>query len=310
MHQRPLPTNPNCVSFTADAAPLFSTRSWGELQEIAARIALSFFRLCRLPVLAGYSWRVAMDRKNEQQLQGQLYFVFDGPATSEHLDALEGAVLVADLGFGPATVERVPLTGAPAALAVDGHCYAPWSLEPVDAGGGEEPQPAAEPWARQLGWSDGRVRPRVLYRSQAGPTDQAGHLEAVIGVAPPYTEAEQNAERMRLAFARRVVEQILSAASPLNAEKHQFLDHLFPVDLLVRLGLANAEVVNEYYDAAREVLPFTLGHHDKLALVGVFFSTCCREGTLDAREMRALREGGEMLGLTRDQVVKYLRRFW
>jgi hypothetical protein len=31
---------------------------------------------------------------------------------------------------------------------------------------------------------------------------------------------------------------------------------------------------------------------------------------LDAREMKVLKEAGEALGLTREEVVQYLQRFW
>lgn len=307
MIERPLPPNPNCVSFTTDAPTLFASRTWAELQRLAADLADAFHHASKFPVLAGYAWRVALDRKNDQQVQGQLYFVFDGPATSVHLDTLEAAALVADLGFGPATVERVPLTGVPAVLLWDSRAHSVWSVEPVDAGDSEPPVPPREPWCRQISWSpEGRPLTRLVYLSE----EVAPSLPPVLGTAAPYTDAEQEAERMRLAFAKRVVEQILTAVSPMNAPKRAFLDQLFPADLLVRLGLGHASVVDEYYDSGKELLPHALGHHDKLALVGVFFSACCRDGSLDAREMRVLREGGEMLGLTRDQVVKYLRRFW
>jgi uncharacterized tellurite resistance protein B-like protein len=53
-----------------------------------------------------------------------------------------------------------------------------------------------------------------------------------------------------------------------------------------------------------------LGHHDKLAMIGLFFSACYSDGSLDAREMRVLKEAGEMLGLTTREVVDYLQRFW
>lgn len=314
LNERPLPTNPNCVSFTTGAADLFAARTWAELQRFAADVSAPFHRVSGLPVLAGYAWRVALDRKNEQQLQGQLYFVFDGPATSDHLDALESAVLIADLGFGPATVERVPLTGALAVLTVEGRSYSVWSNDPIDATEDGEPALPPEPWSRQLVWSSAeegpRVSARVVLASQATTADRALSLPGVVGTPAPFTEAEQEAERMRLAFARRVVEDLVSAVSPMNAAKRAFLEQLFPADLMMRLGLANRELVEEYYEHGREVLPAALGYHDKLALVGVFFSACCRDGTLDAREMRVLREGGEMLGLTREQVVKYLRRFW
>jgi hypothetical protein len=303
----PLPTNPNCVSFAVDAAVLFTGRTWGDLQDLAAGVCSAFQRVSGLPVLAGFAWRVALDRKNEQQAQGQLYFVFDGPATSEHLDALEAAVHLTELGFGLATVERAPLTGAPSAYAFGGSVHSVWSADPLDDTG----DPPGEPWCRQIARSaDGKIKARIVMWSQATPADQAPGLSPVLGVAAPYTEQEQDGERMRLAYARRLVEQILQASSPMTPEKVDYLEHLFPRDTMMRLALVDPDAVDEYYQAAREVLPFVLGYHDKLALVGVFFSACCRDGALDAKEMAVLREGGEMLGLTREQVVKYLRRFW
>ena len=45
-------------------------------------------------------------------------------------------------------------------------------------------------------------------------------------------------------------------------------------------------------------------------MVGLFFSACYSDGNLDAREMRVLKEAGEALGLTRQEVAAYLERFW
>jgi uncharacterized tellurite resistance protein B-like protein len=309
VQRHPLPTNPNCVSFATGAAELFEGRTWAELQAFAADVALGLHRLSGLAVLGGYAWRVALDRRNERQTQGQLYFVFDGPATNEHLDALEAQVHLSEGGFGPAMVERAPVIGAAAAYAFHGQRHSVWSTDPVD--GEEDAGAAVEPWCRQLTWlGEGRFRARVVRRSELGRGDEASGLVPVLVEPAPYTAAEQEAERMRLAFTQRLVEEILEAGGPMSPERADFLENLFPRDLLARLGLTRREVADEYYVAARDVLPSTLGYHDKLALIGVFFSAACCDGAVGTREMRVLREGGELLGLTRDQVVKYLRRFW
>jgi uncharacterized tellurite resistance protein B-like protein len=88
------------------------------------------------------------------------------------------------------------------------------------------------------------------------------------------------------------------------------MSSVFPDDLMARLGLEDDAACDEYLQAAYEELPALLGYHDKLGLIGLFFSACYSDGSLDAREMRVLKEAGEALGLTREEVVKYLRRFW
>lgn len=118
-----LPSNPNCVSVTTDAARVLSGRTWAELEQLAVRVVEPFHRASGIACLGGYAWRVALSRKNERLTQVQLYFVFDGPATRAHLDTLERGVIDLDLGFGPACVERVPINGAPAVLATGGRLY-------------------------------------------------------------------------------------------------------------------------------------------------------------------------------------------
>ena len=115
---------------------------------------------------------------------------------------------------------------------------------------------------------------------------------------------------MRLAFALQFTRRIVEADGVVREREAEFFDAVFPRDLVLRLGLDDASTQAEYFDAARVELPRTLGHHDKLGLVGLFFSACFSDGSLDAREMRILKDAGEALGLTREQVVKYLRRFW
>jgi uncharacterized tellurite resistance protein B-like protein len=300
VREEPLPANPNCVSFATDAGRLFGKRSWADLQRLAIDVGQPFHDECQLPTLVGYAWRVALDRKNERQNQGQLWFVFDGPATSAHLDLLESCAQSTGVGFGPASIERTPATGAPAIYLCGGRPHAVWTVD----------ETAPEPWLRKLQLLDGRITPVHVSASAASAADRLADLPDLIGVPAPYSEAEREGERMRLAFALRLVDRIVQADGVVRDDEKQFVSNLFPTDLLQRLGLDESAAVDEYFAEACEALPILLGHHDKLALVGLFFSACCSDGSLDAREMRVLKEGGEMLGLSREQVVKYLQRFW
>lgn len=298
--EQALSANPNCVSFATDAATLLDGKTWSELQQLAASIVRPFHEASGFVIQVGFAWRIALDRKNVRHTQGTLYFVFDGPATSANLDTLEAAVQALDKGFSQPTIERVPANGALAVIAVDGACHGIWTR---DVTGGE-------PWIRKLESSEGRVRPVVVDAADIGPNDGWSGIAHVIGTAPVYGVAEQEGERMRLAFALWFIDRIVHADGVVHAAEAEFVDSLFPSDLIERLGLDELSMREEYFIAAKELLPVQLGHHDKLALIGLFFSACYSDGTLDAREMRVLKEAGEVLGLSREEVVKYLRRFW
>ncbi|MEQ1572214.1 MAG: TerB family tellurite resistance protein [Myxococcota bacterium] len=304
MREEPLPANPNCVSFATDAGSLFSGRSWAELQQLAIAVGGPFHDASQLPTLAGYAWRVALDRKNERSSQGQLFFVFDGPATSAHLDQLESAAGTCGVGFGAATVERAPPNGAAAVYLFGGRAHGVWSKD----------EAAGEPQMRKLVVTPShvsvRVAPTTVRLSDSVPDDQLVDLPQVIGIPAPYSESERELERMRIAFALRWIDRIVRADGVVRDDEQSFVRDLFPEELLRRLGLDEASAVEEYFTEACDTLPVHLGHHDKLALVGLFFSACSSDGSIDPREMRVLREGGEALGLSREQVVKYLQRFW
>ncbi|MEZ4241824.1 MAG: TerB family tellurite resistance protein [Myxococcota bacterium] len=302
--EQQLVANPNCVAFATEADRLFGAddhvRSWGDLQRLAADVVLAFHGETGLPTLAGYAWRVALTRRNDRITQGLLYIALDGPATAAHLDALERSVQGLDLGFGPGSVERVPVNGAPAVIASEGRACGVWSREEGDA----------EPWLRRIERDGPAVRGVIVRASEARADDVCDGLDQIVGVPAPYGEAEREIERMRLSFALRFTRRIVEADGVVREGETEFLATVFPPDLVRRLGLDEQQLQDEYYEAARDQLRVVLGYHDKLALVGLFFSACFSDGSLDAREMRLLKDAGETLGLTREQVVKYLRRFW
>lgn len=299
--EHPLPVNPNCVSFAAEAAEVLPDRTWADVLRLGVRAVAPFHEACALPVLVGFSWRVALDRKNRRFTQLTAYFVFDGPATSAHIDTLESSVRDAHPAFSNGSIERVPANGAQALLACDGKVHGLWSR---DVSG------SPEPWLRRLDWDSGKIRPRIVTAAEATDADVVAELPQIVGVPSRYGDAERESERMRLAFARHFALKIVEADGVVQEAESEFMGNVFPPDLLVRLGLQDPALEAEYLQAAKEELRHKLGHHDKLGLIGLFFSACYSDGSLDAREMKVIKDAGEVLGLTREEVVKYLRRFW
>ena len=294
-----LPANPNGVSFAAEASDVLLHRTWADVQRLAARVATPFHAQSGLAILVGLSWRVALDRRNRRHTQVTFYFVFDGPATANHLDTLDAAMEREGLGFGAGSIERVPANGIPTVILARGSAS---RVLRADDG--------TPPIFRKLVMEDTHVKPVSIPMHRALEADYAGELPAVIGVPAPYGDAERETERMRLAFARHFSTRIVEADGVVRSDEKAFMDEMFPMDLIERLGLADAAVQAEYLEAACANLAGRLGHHDKLALIGLFFSACFADGSLDAREMRVLKEAGDQLGLKREEVVKYLRRFW
>ncbi len=247
----------------------------------------------------GLGWRVALDRKNRRHTQVTLYFVLDGPATSAHIDTLERAVAAEPVRFGAGSIERVPANGIPTVLWADGEAHVLWSRD----GDGTR-------WLRKLVLDEGGVQPVRIDADEAGPHEVAAELPGALGLPAPYGDAEREVERMRLAFALHFSRQIIEADGVVQDSEAEFMANVFPPELIERLGLTDDRAQREYLEASRDGLQGRIGHHDKLGLIGLFFSACYSDGSLDAREMRVLKDAGEWLGLTREELVKYLRRFW
>ncbi len=292
-----LPGNPNCVAYAADAVEVLSGRHWCDVLQLAGRIVEPFHKECGLTTLAGFGWRVALDRKNHRRVQATMWFQFDGPASAAHLDTLDSSVDASGMVWSQGNIERVPVSGVPGLLASDG------ILRQVLRRRDDRL------WIPRLLVREHKVVPAPVALDEACPRDLTDRPQ-VIGLPAPYGDRERHGERMRLAFARHFSQAIIEADGEVADDELEFMRSVFPDGLMRRLELDTPERQAEYLQAAREELPRTLGHHDKLGLVGLFFSACYSDGSLDAREMRVLKEAGELLGLSREQVVKYLRRFW
>ena len=293
-----LPTNPNGVVFAAPAADVLAARSWLEVQGLLVGGLEQFERDSGLAAMGSFSWRVATDRKNRRKAMVLALYVFDGPATAAHLRILETHMEGSPVAWGHSHIERLPPNCCHSLLCAGGRLHQLW-----DTGSG-----AAR--VRELALVDRGV---VILEKTSESVEARDFLPGVThvkGRPAGMDDQDTELERMRLVFSRHFAQRIIEADGRLREEELVFMDTVFPDHLLKSLDLDDDRVAQEWLEEALRRLPAGLGHHDKLALVGLFFSACYSDGSLDTREMRVLREAGEALGLTAREVGRYLERFW
>jgi uncharacterized tellurite resistance protein B-like protein len=293
-----LPTNPNCVTFAASAAEVLAGKSWRDLQRRATVPLHQFFLASGISPTAYFGWRMARDRKNRNTAQITLQFVFDGPATAAHLARLESTVARDEMGWTSSSIERIPANSIPSLMVTSEGLFQLWHVL-------EHRTVAHHLHLTDHGIQLGETTQQAAVKSQF--LDGARHA---VYRRPTASEHNENLERMRLIFAEHFARRIMEADGVVRTDERQFMETVFPRMMLERMGLIDHAIRKEWYDQSLRELPTLLGHHDKLAMIGLFFSACYSDGSLDAREMRVLKEAGEMLGLTTSEVVDYLQRFW
>lgn len=293
-----LPMNPNGVVFLADAETVLGGRSPREVLELG-RIGLeALYQESGLSAAFALAWRVAIDRKNERRPQVMVVFVFDGPATKGHLAALEASMRNSVVPWSPAQIERMPQNRALGLMRLDGRLLQLW--ESSDRG----------PVVRDLVLSERGVSIRERGPQEVDHSDFPVSVRHMLARPPRFEDHDADLERMRLVFARHFANLIVEADGRIREEELVFLDTVFPNSLMRQLDLNDDLEIEAWLDRAFKELPHALGHHDKLAMIGLFFSACYSDGALDAREMRVLREAGESLGMETRDVARYLERFW
>ncbi len=291
-----LPTNPNCLLFAADATDVLVGRPWADVQRIAARALRKFHDASGLVASAAFSWRVNLDRMNRRHTQVTMIFVIDGPATAEQLQIIEDVAANSAVYWTQSSIERIPANAIQSLVARDGRLYQLWSKTEDGC------------FAYQLMLHGASVR---LHRASPDRVRADTFLPSVThAVGHAVLPADRELECMRLAFAQHFARKVIEADGRILPDEEEFMASVFPTDVMRELGVDDRANRERALVKGLRRLPEKLGHHDKLALVGLLFSACFSDGNLDAREMKVLKEAGERLGLTREEVVKYLQRFW
>lgn len=289
-----LPQNPNGVVFTAPAFELLNGRDWWDVVALVVPPLQRFQAESGLDCTVHLGWRVAVGRRNDRIPVLLAAFVFDGPATAGHFAVLESSMAHSAQRWSSAQIERIPPNCPPVLAATADGPRVLWTSH------------AEGPRVPQLG-----VSGRAVVLSWNAPDAIPEHF-GVSALAHPAARSSHNLqyERQRLVFAHHYSQHIIEADGIVREEEQAFMDAVFPELLFERLGVRDENAMAEELKLARDALPKLLGHHDKLAMIGLFFSACYSDGALDAREMKVLGEAGAALGLTRQQIVTYLQRLW
>ncbi|MEZ4322824.1 MAG: TerB family tellurite resistance protein [Myxococcota bacterium] len=292
-----LPTNPNCILYATSANEALSA-GWLTLQRAAWTGLEQFYSSCGIDTVAYVGRRAWLTRRNEPVDQLLLMFVMDGPATANDLRILELAVHTSPIHWSEGSMESMPPDAFPTLAVKSGKMYQLWSK--FD----EEP--------RFLYYDrvEGRVAVVGLRAHEADASEFLPYVRHVTVARRKVREADWRMERMRLAFAHHFSRQIVDADGVLHADEREFMQRVFPPDIMSSMGMDDHAAYQEALRDALQELPVLLGYHDKLAMIGLFFSVCHSDGKLDPREMRVLKEAATVLGLEGNEVVGYLTKLW
>lgn len=292
-----LPTNPNCILFSTaagDALPV----GWLALQRVAWSALEQFYSASGIDCVAWFGRRAWLNRRNEPEEQILLMFVLDGPASSDDISLVEGAIKRSNVLWSQKSMESIPPDAFPSLCVKSGKMYQLWS------------RLAEEPRCLSVEAVDGRTAIVSRSPTEVGSADFLPYVRHVTFARRAVRDEDWRMERMRIAFAHHFSQSIVEADGVLHADEREFMQRVFPEDMMTSMGMDQRAAYNQALNEAKVQLPLLLGHHDKLAMIGLFFSVCHSDGTLDAREMRVLKEAAAILGLEGNQVVSYLTKLW
>lgn len=293
-----LPTNPNCVLYAArgeDAMKL----GWTALQRTAWSALEQFYSAAGIDCVAYFGRRAWLDRRNQPTNQLLLMFVMDGPASSDDLALIEAVFKASPVFWSVGAMESMPPDAFPSLCVKSGKMYQLWSMI--------EDKPR---YLRMKAGDGGRLSIVGAGVESVGSADFLPYMKHVVAGRRRVRDEDWRMERMRIAFAHHYSKLIMESDGIIHADEREFMARVFPPDVMDTMQMGTHEARKEALADAMRELPALLGHHDKLAMVGLFFSVCHADGALDAREMRVLKDAASHLGLEGNEVVGYLTRLW
>lgn len=292
-----LPTNPNCVLFACASHPALAD-GWLALQRLMWTALERFYSSSGIDCVGYFGRRSWLDRRNHTIDQVVAMFVFDGPATQADLQLIDGVFKASPLPWSKGAMESMQQDAFPSLCVKSGKMYQLWSL--VDD----------VPRCLRLEYKGERLA--VVGETEASATTSMflPYLKHVVAGRRSISEEDWRMERMRIVFAHDVSRRIIEADGIVHDDEREFLARVFPADIMRQVGVEDPADYAAALAEALEQLPGLLGHHDKLAMIGLFFSVCHSDGNLAADEMKVLKEAATLLGVPGSEVVTYLTKLW
>lgn len=225
-------------------------------------------------------------------------FVFDGPATQDDLTLIETAVARSRLPWSKGAMESMQPDAFPTLIVKSGKMYQLWSLvEDI-------------PRCLRLEFRGERLAVVGETEESAKPSMFLPYVKHVIAARRTVKDEDWRMERMRIVFAHHFSKAIIEADGVVHPDEKDFLARVFPADVMRQMGVDGEEAYATALEEAFEQLSAVLGHHDKLAMVGLFFGACHSDGNLAATEMKILKQAASALGVEGTEVVRYLTKLW
>jgi uncharacterized tellurite resistance protein B-like protein len=296
-----LPAATACLTFSADAsrAVAVGPHAWRAIQRTAANALLAVYGATGADAavwLWERPWRTSKNRPSS------LVTMFVGTAGALERRVMEQVIATMEgsgLGWVHDGVHPRPLDAFPTPAVSRGQLTVVWQRDregPYALVLRRSGMAIKRHPIRMRDASSGMFLPRV----QHAAVEQGGMLGG----------DGARKKRFELAFSLRVANRIVAADGVIDASEASFLRHSFPRELLVEHRLHEPVVADEVADMAEQQLGALLSHHEKLALLKVFYATCCADGRVDVREVRELRDAATALGLSHEDVVAYLAKLW
>ncbi len=296
----PMPTTAEALSYSAEASKLLPTSAyWLAVQRKAAACLRMFNNHTGFDGAVWFGVREFRNGDNQLDWLVTMYFTTDAPLQPGDLDRFEQpfagdlAPWVRD-GIHPRADDAFP------ALYIRGTTlYQVW--------GESNGQLVYPKFVRDY---DGMTVAWMPY-NEAQMSDFLPHIRHAVGTRRGVNaDMLMRKERMKIAFAMAVVQDIVAADGVIDPGEVAFLRENFPPRRLTKYKLADPGERAAVYQEARRRLAGMLGYHEKLALLSTFFATCSADGSIDPSELVVLKQACEDLGMPRSAVAQHLAKLW
>ncbi len=296
----PMARAQQCVTYSASAWKLMGKQgSWLKVQQRAANCLRAFNSRTGHDATAWFAAFNTRDRNNEPDILIAMYFATDVKVSPEQMASFDA-----------------PFETDPGVWTRDGmhprHEYSFPSLHVRSA-------KLYQVWldinnrlvTRQLKRGSQGIAVWDRAFPKASADDYLPNIRHAEGTFPEdNSDAKRHKDRLKLAFAMAVSQDIVAADGRIDPGEVAFMAKTFPPR---RLGTYNLNDPGEraaVYAQARTELKDVLGHHEKLALLSTFFATCYADGSIDPAELVVLKTACADLGLERAEVAMQLAKLW
>lgn len=292
-----LPTTRECVAFSADSKNVMAgPGAWRDLQQVVALALQTFFAATDATSACWLDDQAYTDGEGARKTLITAYFGTDAPVSREQLASF-GVPFLRDASWADDGVHRWPDAAFPTLAMRGGQLWQLWDDDGTEAG------------VYVISGIGARVSRSRRRFSQLADKDFLHGVRHAVAVMPRFDpERHRQKRQLSTAFALATVRRIVDADGVVAESEKEFLANLFSAEELSALWLDDDAMVDALARDAAKLLPPLLGHHEKLALLSMFYAASYADGRVEVRELKVLKEAAATLGLDPREVVAQLKR--